>query len=480
MRRLVPSSLFGQVLASVALALLVAQIVSAILLYRAGEDRRETAILATAAFQLVAGAERLDRQNDAVDGAREGAQRSRPIARNRTRGAGRPGREFRNLPRPLRYTVSDEPPVGPAAEGSSEERLRAALEIEGITPHAAQVRVRRAGDDPLLIAFAAEQERFQARDGWRSRNLIVAAIQREAGAEWETARVLERQLPRSPLGVLVLQTLVTFLVLLVVLFLVLRRITRPLARLTDRVNDFSRQPDQAITLDESGPADTRLLIAAHNMMEARIAALLDEKDVMLGAIGHDLKTPLAALRVRIESVSDAAQRAKMADSIEDITATLDDILSLSRVGRDGADIEPVDLGALASSIAEEFEDLGEPVTIADPPRLVADVQVTWIKRALRNLVSNAVRYGDAAEMTLLQDDDYAILRVEDRGPGIPEEEIAAMLEPFTRGEASRNRATGGAGLGLTLTRAIAQQHGGSLVLRNRNEGGLRAELKLPT
>jgi signal transduction histidine kinase len=214
-------------------------------------------------------------------------------------------------------------------------------------------------------------------------------------------------------------------------------------------------------------------------MEARIAAMLDEKDVMLGAIGHDLKTPLAALRVRIESVPDKIQRQKMAASIEDITATLDDILTLSRVGRDASGRETVDLGKLALGVVEEFEDLGDPVTIAELPRIVAEVQVTWIRRALRNLVSNAVRYGEAARISILRDGDMAVLRVEDDGPGIAPDRIEEMMQPFTRGEASRNRATGGAGLGLTLARAIAQQHGGDLVLANREGGGLSAELRLP-
>ena len=112
-------------------------------------------------------------------------------------------------------------------------------------------------------------------------------------------------------------------------------------------------------------------------------------------------------------------------------------------------------------------------------RVVARVQQSWAKRALRNLVSNAVRYGGAAEISVFEADGHAVLRIDDRGPGIPPENIAAMMEPFTRGEASRNRATGGAGLGLTLASAIAQQHGGELVLQNREETGLRAELRLP-
>ncbi|WP_299196182.1 ATP-binding protein [uncultured Erythrobacter sp.] len=468
MKRLLPSSLLSQVMVSVALALLVAQFVSLALLYRAGEERRETAILTAAAFQLVTGAER--------------AARDRAIRQERGRRQGGAA----GLPPRLRYTISAEPPAAGSdanGEGESEARLRAALLLEDIDPHAVAITIRRAGDDPLLNAFAEARPRFERRQGWREKRLYVAAIQREAGGQWEAARVLEPRRRQAALGGLIFQTLVTFGVLIAVLFFVMRRITRPLARLTERVGDFSREPGRVVQLEETGPSDTRHLIAAHNAMEARIAALLDEKDVMLGAIGHDLKTPLAALRVRIESVPDDAQRSKMAASIEDITATLDDILTLSRVGRDGAGVEPADLGALALGVAEEFEDLGEPVTILDPPRLVARVQVTWIKRALRNLASNAVRYGEMAEISAIEEAGQAVLRVDDRGPGIAPDRIAAMLEPFTRGEASRNRATGGAGLGLTLARAIAEQHGGQLVLENRQAGGqitgLRAEIRLP-
>jgi signal transduction histidine kinase len=147
------------------------------------------------------------------------------------------------------------------------------------------------------------------------------------------------------------------------------------------------------------------------------------------------------------------------------------------------EFERVDLSALTASVVEEFEDLGKPVALGANPRIVREVQVTWLKRALRNLVSNAVRYGGNAEVSLHENGDAAILRVDDNGPGIAPDQIEQMLEPFQRGEASRNRATGGAGLGLTLARAIAEQHAGTLVLVNREEDGqivgLRAEIRIP-
>jgi signal transduction histidine kinase len=212
--------------------------------------------------------------------------------------------------------------------------------------------------------------------------------------------------------------------------------------------------------------------------------LLDEKDVMLGAIGHDLKTPLAALRVRIESVEDATERGRMAATIDGIARALDDILSLARAGRMREASEVTELSALIAELVEEYEDMGRPVVITDAPRLAMPVRATWLRGAIRNLIDNALRYGQSARISLSREGDVAVIAVEDDGPGIPEADMARMLEPFSRGEPSRNSTTGGAGLGLALARAIVEQHNGQLVLTNRRTGqdvitGLRAELRLP-
>jgi len=174
----------------------------------------------------------------------------------------------------------------------------------------------------------------------------------------------------------------------------------------------------------------------------------------------------------------------MAASIEDITRSLDDILSLARVGRPSDPLERTDLAALLAAVVEEFEDMGQPVELADTQRLAMPLRATWLRRALRNLIENALRYGERARVSLARDGRQAVVRIEDDGPGIPEGEIAAMMEPFARGDASRNRETGGSGLGLTLARAIAEQHGGTLTLTNRlapdgKVQGLIAELRLP-
>ncbi|WP_271079280.1 sensor histidine kinase [Aurantiacibacter sp. MUD61] len=472
LRRMFPQSLLGQVMLAVAGALLLAQMASAVLLFRAGEQRREAAALTGAAFQLVNGA-RSEAGERPVRRAREG---------RRARDRGQSG-----LPPALRYQRTETPPAGLAvntSEGDREAFLRELLARQGADPNAVRVAVVRAGEDPTLNAFAAERPRFNRLDDWRSRRLLIAAVQLDDGGDWQTARILEPPRQQGAVAAIIFQTLVIFVIVMTILYLMLRRITRPLGALASRVEDFDGSRSKGEPLPPSGPADTRRLITAHNAMEARIAALLDEKDVMLGAIGHDLKTPLAALRVRIESVENDTERARMAASIEDITTSLDDILSLARVGRPSDPLERTDLAALIGGVVEEYEDRGRDVVLSESKRIAIPLRATWLRRALRNLISNALRYGDQARVSLAREDGAAVIRIADNGPGIPDNQIAEMLEPFTRGEASRNRETGGAGLGLTLARAIAEQHGGTLTLANDRGAdgeveGLVAEIRLP-
>jgi len=460
MKRFLPKSLLGQMLLSVALALLVAQTISAVLLYRAAEQRREMIAANGLAFQLV----------------------TEPRFDFRRRESSTPGRTDRAGWQRLRVQKTTERPLQPGEtrEPEREELLRSILLDQGVEPAELMVVTRRvAADDYVMRQF-----RGQERADWGKGRVIVAGMRRRGEPTWTVARwALSGGEPRQ-LGSMIAQTLLLYVVLVGGLAWLLRRITRPIAALTKRVEHFAATREIDGQLEPSGPDDTRRLIAAHNAMEARIAALLNEKDVMLGAIGHDLKTPLTALRVRIESVEDPAERAKMAATIEDIARSLDDILSLARVGRPSDPMERTDLSALLASVAEEYEDRGEPVELGATQRLALSLRATWLRRAMRNLIENAVRYGQRARVSLMREGEWAVVRIEDDGPGIPEGEIAAMMEPFARGESSRNRETGGAGLGLTLARAIAEQHGGTIALRNRpGEGGkaagLVAELRLP-
>lgn len=459
MRRILPRSLLGQMLLAVALALFVAQGISAVLLYRAIEARTEFGAVNGLAFQLVA-EPRVAYRSPRGSGANDNGSRWRR----------------------LMLEESQVSPIKPGEERNArrEELLHGILVEQGITIGEIVVTSRAVKSDSFVQRRLEERSRWRSDEDWKNGELIVAGLRKQGETNWLIARVpVPKSEPRA-LGSIVMQTLLLYVVLVGGLAFLLRRITRPLAALTRRLETFAETRATEGQIEPSGPEDTRRLISAHNAMEGRIAGLLDEKDVMLGAIGHDLKTPLAALRVRVESVEDPVERERMVRSIEDITWTLDDILSLARVGRPTDPIEPTHVGALLADVVGEFEEIGDPVFLTEGPRIALPVRATWLRRALRNLIGNAVRYGEKAQVSLFQEGNEVAIRVDDEGPGIPEHDIARMMEPFTRGDASRNRSTGGAGLGLTIARAIAEQHGGRLILSNRPEGGLRAELWLPT
>lgn len=458
--RLWPRSLQGQLLLAVALALLLGQAINGVMLYRAQAERREAALMHTVAFRLYGAL----RDDDEVPPHRF----RRPPPEGLLRGM--PGTREDVAPRVL-----------PADErlAEQEEALRMILANQGVPLASVQVLKRQVSADP--VAQRRLERRMRRGEMHRlPESVIVAAIQREADGPWAVARVMVPPPPARPLVGLLIQTLVIYALLVGAIAFILKRLTQPLKALTRRVEQFAATRDARDPLSPSGPADVQQLIQAHNQLEARIATLLDEKDVMLGAIGHDLKTPLAALRVRIETVADEEQRARMAATIEDLARSLDDILSLARVGRPSDPPEMTDLTALTAQVVEEFEDMAEPVVFDGSERITLPLRPTWLRRALRNLIGNALRHGGgAARVGLMRQADRVIITVEDDGPGIPDQAIEQMLEPFTRGEPSRNRGTGGAGLGLTLSRAIAEQHGGSLTLANRTGGGLTATLTLP-
>ena len=461
LRRLWPNSLRGQLLLTVGLALLLAQGISAALLYGAQRDRREAALVHAAAIRLFAANHEGGIGGLHPPGAMETA-------------------------RHLRVEQTGQSPLLPGDQrlAPAEAELQQILAGQGLSAANVVVFHRPAMQDSQMAKRTARRVAALGRHAPPPPLEVMIAAVELPGQGWMVVKMPVPRPERALLLTLLGQTLLLYALLFGAIALMLGRITRPLKALTGRLEHFAATRDAQGQLEPQGPDDVRRLIVAHNAMEARITAMLDEKDVMLGAIGHDLKTPLAALRVRIESVEDETERAKMAATIEDITRSLDDILSLARVGRPSDPLEPTELSALIAHVAEEFEDLGEPVSFAPAERIALQLRATWLRRAVRNLVVNALRYGQQARISLAREGASAVIRIEDDGPGIPADQLERMLEPFTRGEPSRNSLTGGAGLGLTLARAIAEQHGGALRLTNRLDPsgkvtGLTAALRLP-
>jgi signal transduction histidine kinase len=486
-RWLWPHSLRGQVMSALALALLLAQGISAALLYRAQAEYREEQVTHALAIKLVM-ASRGD-----MPPHRDDDQKRDPGHDHRDH-RGPPPEDVSRGPRTENLDHFALQPYDKPLPHMA-QRLSRMLGDQDLSPNGLLLCERPVANDPMI------QQRMQRREQLLSRHVkltrpppsrdasvLLAALPRPGGG-WLVARVtISPDDPWLPFT-LIAQTLFIYLVLVGTMAFILRRIIGPLAQLTAQVEHFAETRDASNQVQPQGPHDMRRLIAAQNLMENRIIALINEKDVMLGAIGHDLKTPLAALRVRIECVEDDNERARMAQTIEEIVRSLDDILSLARVGRPSDPLETTELSALVASIVEDYEDMGEPVELDEMNRIVLPLREMWVRRALRNLISNAIRYGSVAHVSLerepgVNDSGWAAIRIEDQGPGIAESQIERMFEPFTRGEPSRNTHTGGAGLGLTLARAIAEQHGGTLDLANRigPDGGilgLVAVLRLP-
>jgi len=445
-KRLWPKSLLGQLMLLVALALFVAQAVNFALLLRAGERLRFAEASGLVVARMAESADRSDFGEPSP--RRHRGRRSIEISDDSAVSRDR-------LPRISRH----------------EAALRSALDNAGLVVRSVEVGISDA--PPRRFG-----RRHRQRDDTRApRDWLRVSVERD-DEQWLNAWMPVRRPSPAALGSIVAQTLILYLIVLGALYWFARRLSRPLRALTVASDDF----DPKIPADPvaaSGPRDLVRLIEAHNAMRLRIGAMLDEKDHMLGAIGHDLRTPLAALRIRAENVEDDAERDRMVETIEDMSRTLEDILSLARLGRASGSPARLDLSALVDSAIEDFRDVGAAVVFEDSARLVVEGRSNLLKRALRNLIDNAVRYGGGASVGVRSHAGQALVEIDDDGPGIAAESLEAVFEPFARLEASRNRAQGGSGLGLALARAIVRDQGGELRLENRAVGGLRATISLP-
>jgi signal transduction histidine kinase len=292
---------------------------------------------------------------------------------------------------------------------------------------------------------------------------------------------------RAPIGsdrissLLIGQTLLLYLVLLVPILLVGWRVSRPLSELTRSVRSAT-PGDRAEPLRPRGPADVSDLMSAFNQFRGRIDMMMADKDRMLGAVGHDLRTPLASLRVRVEQVGDERLRSRMIASIDEMAAMLNDILALARSGAGLEAPSRIRLGPWLDALVQDYAERGLAVERAGGDADAAFVgRPILLARAVRNLIDNGLAYGQRATVRLARGEGGIQIIVADDGPGIDPARIAELLEPFARGEESRSRATGGAGLGLSIAKMVAEGEGGRLALANRSDAqGLEARIILPS
>jgi signal transduction histidine kinase len=295
---------------------------------------------------------------------------------------------------------------------------------------------------------------------------------------WLNAQTRTRAEPIDIPWPSIISAVVMALAILAIVGFTVRRATRPLAALAGGAEAFGRGGPSR-PLPEAGPSEVRRLTAAFNRMQDRIERFIADRTRMLAAIGHDLRTPITSLKLRAELLDDEEAKTRM-------TATLDDMQRMTEAtlafARDDAASEPtrtVDLQALVESLADDLSTMGNDLAFEGNGRLPYSGRPTALKRAIGNVLENAVRYGKRARVTLADTKAGPVITIDDDGPGIPADRLEDVFKPFVRLETSRSRETGGVGLGLSIARSIILANGGDRTLTNRPEGGLRAEIRLP-
>ena len=255
----------------------------------------------------------------------------------------------------------------------------------------------------------------------------------------------------------------------------LTRLTGPLLRVS-RAADRLGKGEAVDPLPLIGPSEVRGLTQAFNRMQARLTRFVADRTRLLAALGHDLRSPLTAMRVRAEMVDEDETRESLVASIEEMQEMVDATLAFARGMASSEVYETVDLKTYLKQLQADMID---GFTLDTANSISVRLRPQSVRRALRNIIENAQRYGGGAEVTFVHDAEYVQIRVSDNGPGVPEAELEQVFEPFFRLEKSRSRETGGTGLGLSIARTIVRAHGGDVALTNRTEGGLLVTVTLP-
>ncbi|WP_420380346.1 ATP-binding protein [Marivita sp.] len=309
----------------------------------------------------------------------------------------------------------------------------------------------------------------------------LAAIEMEvsiaiAGGRWLNVATRFEKPPIQWSWTSTLSFVLTSVVLLLAVFwFLLTRLTRPLNELASAAEEFGRGGGDG-PIAPVGPSEVRNLTIAFNDMQARLARFVTDRTQMLAALAHDLRTPLTALHVRAEMVEDTETRVGISTSLDEMQNMVEATLAYARGVGQGEELQRVDIAEYLSDIRGGTH--GD-LLLQTGPEAVVQIKPVAMRRALRNLIDNAQRYGQDPVLSWDVTDAGVEIRVDDNGPGIPEKRIADVFQPFQRIEQSRSLDTGGHGLGLSIARSIVLQHGGSIELSNRDEGGLCARVILP-
>ena len=305
---------------------------------------------------------------------------------------------------------------------------------------------------------------------------FVAAL-RLADGRWAVVQPVAEGFPNAWQRRVMLWFAIAFAIVAPVGWLFARHIVRPLARFTAAAEQLGRDPSAALVALE-GPAEIGRAAHAFNVMQNRLRSFVDDRTAMVGAISHDLRTPLTRMRFRIEEVEDDAIREGMSGEVDEMEAMISSVLSFIRDASTPNVRERLDLGILVEDVAQDAAMVGGQVTVEAIAPAPVEVDVLGMRRLLANLVENAVKYGDRARIRLAIDADAAIAEICDDGPGVPEDELERAFEPFYRASNAAGSGKSGSGLGLAVCRSIARAHGGDVRLI-RSPEGFAARLTLP-
>jgi signal transduction histidine kinase len=260
-------------------------------------------------------------------------------------------------------------------------------------------------------------------------------------------------------------------------YLFARRLASPIAQFAAAAERLGRDP-HAEPLIIRGPAEIGVAVAAFNDMQQRLARYVDDRTAMVGAMAHDLRTPLTRLRFRAENAPEEV-RTKMTADIEEMEAMISGAMAFVRDASQPAARTRLELSSLLESLADEMSETHREVTVEQADRIVIDGDPLALRRLFNNLLDNAVKFGRRARVRVFSEPVHAVVEIDDEGPGLPDAALEQVFEPFYRRESSRSRETGGIGLGLAVVRSVARAHGGDVSLENRNGGGLTARVRLP-
>ena len=291
--------------------------------------------------------------------------------------------------------------------------------------------------------------------------------------------------PRAPPGAsqhILSKILIGFVICIALLaYLVTRMTMRPLKKMAQAATDLGNDINHAPLL-LSGASEIRQAGAAFNAMQSRIRQHISQRTHMLAAITHDLQTPLTRMRLRLEKVADPELQERLVGDLSAMQHMVREGLDLARSMDSSEAMQALDLDSLLDSVCADAVDAGQDVVLEGSAALAVMGRPMALRRCLVNLIDNAVKYGRQARVTVQRGAGTCAvrIRIRDAGPGIAPELLGKVFEPFYRIETSRSRESGGTGLGLTIARNIAEQHGATLTLANHEDAGLEVTLSMPT